>query len=145
MNYSSTIISHDCSYIYVGPPVISLSGNATVVEGGSVSFVCEVTNDPDALADVTIGWYNDSNQILSIQDDRITISNTMETHPNRTVMSTLTINPVIYQDAGQYRCVAANHPELMVSNTTQLTVECKLTSSLSVHTYKCCCDVNCVL
>ena len=95
--------------------------------------MCEVTNDPDAIemlqSDGLIICHR-----LSDQDDRITISNATETHPSRTVMGTLTIDPVIHQDTGQYRCVALNHPELMVSDTTQLTVECKLTSSLSVHT-----------
>ena len=105
-----------------------------VVEGENVSLVCEVTNDPDAIEDVIIRWFGNNDHILSDQDDRITISNTTETRPNRTVISTLTIDLVIHQDAGQYMCVALNHPELMVSDTTQLTVECKLTSSLSVHT-----------
>ena len=60
----------------------------------------------------------------------------METGPNRIIyiMSTLTINPVIHQDAGSYRCVALNHPTLMDTDTTELTVECKLTSRPSVHT-----------
>ena len=111
-----------------------MSKNTTVVERENVSLVCEVTNDPDAIEDVTIRWFNNNSHRLSDQDDRITISNTMETHPNRTVISTLIIDPVIHQDAGQYRCVALNHPDLMDSDTTQLTVECKLTSSLSVHT-----------
>ena len=109
---------------------LSLSDNAIVVEGGNINFVCKVTNDPDAIEDVTIRWFSDIDHRLMNNDDRITINNTMETHPSRTVMSTLTIDPVIHQDAGQYRCVALNHPELMVSDTTQLTVECKLTSSL---------------
>ena len=121
-----------------------LTDDATVVEGESVSFVWEVTNDPDAIENVTIRWFDNSDHILRDQDDRITISNSMETHPNRTVMSTLTIDPVIHQDAGQYRCVALNHPELMVSDITQLTVECKLTS-FTQCTYKCCCNVSCVL
>ena len=107
-----------------------LSDNAIVVEGGNINFVCKVTNDPDAIEDVTIRWFSDIDHRLMNNDDRITIIDTMETHPSRTVMSTLTIYPVIHQDAGQYRCVALNHPELMVSDTTQLTVECKLTSSL---------------
>ena len=101
-----------------------MSDNAVIVEGESVSFVYEITNDPDAIEDVIIRWFDYNDHRLSDQDDRITISNTMETHPNRTVMSILTIDPVIHQDAGQYRCVALNHPELMVSDTTQLTVEC---------------------
>ena len=105
-----------------------------MVEGENVSLVCEITNDPDAIENITIKWFNNDNRKLINKNDHITISNTMETHPNRTVMSTLTIDPVIHQDAGQYRCVALNHPELMVSDTTQLTVQCKLTSSLSIHT-----------
>ena len=105
-----------------------------MVEGENISFVYEVTNDPDAIENITIRWFNHNSHRIEDQEDRITISNTMETHPSRTVMSTLTIDPVIHQDAGQYRCVALNHPELMVSDTTQLTVQCKLTSSLSVHT-----------
>ena len=111
-----------------------MPNDATVVEGESISFVCEVANDPNAIENVTIRWFDNDNHRLSDQDDRVTISNTAETHPSRTVMSTLTIDPVIYQDAGQYRCVALNHPELMIYDTTQLTVQCKLTSSLSVHT-----------
>ena len=107
----------------------------TVVEGENVSFVCEATNDLDATIDVTIIWYdyNDHSGNL-LNSDRVTITNTLETDLNRTVMSTLTIDPVIHQDAGQYRCVALNHFLLRVNDTTQLTVQCKLTSSLSVHT-----------
>ena len=111
-----------------------LPDDTTVIEGENISFVCEVTNDPDAIEDVTIRWYDDNDHRLRDQVDRITISNTTETHPNRTVMSTLTIDSVIHQDAGQYRCDARNYPELMVSDTTQLTVQCKLPSSLSIHT-----------
>ena len=111
-----------------------LPDDATVVEGENISFVCEGANDPNATESVTIRWFDNNNHRLRDQDDRITISNTTETHPNRTIMSTLTIDPVIRKDAGQYMCVALNHLELMVSDTTQLTVECKLISSLSVHT-----------
>ena len=121
--------------VTLGPPVIvSLSDNTTVVEGESVSFVCEATNDPDAIENVTIRWFNNIDHRLINGNDSITISNTMETGPNRTVMSTLTIDPVIHQGAVEYRCEAINHHELVVSDTTELTVRCKLTSSLSVHT-----------
>ena len=109
-----------------------------MVEGENINFVCKVTNDPNATEYVTIRWFDNNGHRLLSNDsniaDRITINDTMETHPNRTVMSTLTIDPVIHQDAGQYRCVALNHHDLMVNNTTELTVECKLTSSLIVHT-----------
>ena len=111
-----------------------LSDNDIVVEGKSVSFMCEATNDPDAIENITIRWFDNNGHRLTNDNSSITISNTMETRPNRTLISTLTINPVINQVAGQYRCVALNHPILMVSDTTQLTVKCKLTSSLSVHT-----------
>ena len=96
--------------------------------------MCEATNDLNAIENITIHWYNNDNRRVRHHDDRVTISNTTETGPGRTVMSTLTIDPVIHQDAGQYRCEALNHPVLIVSDTTQLTVQCKLTSSLSVHT-----------
>ena len=108
-----------------------MSDSVTVVEGENITFVCEATNDLNATIDVIIRWFNQSRLM---NNDRVTIINTNETGPSRTVMSTLTINPVIHQDAGQYRCVAANHDFLTVSDTTQLTVQCKLTSSLSVHT-----------
>ena len=115
-----------------------MSNSTTVVEGENVSFVCAANNDLNATIDVTIRWFDDSGGRLNdselTNNDRITISNTNETGPNRTVMSTLIIDPVIHQDAGQYRCEAFNHPVLTVSDTTQLTVQCKLTSSLSVHT-----------
>ena len=114
--------------------IVSLSDSTTVVEGESVSFVCEATNDPNAIENVTIRWFDNNDHKLINGNYRTIISNTMETGPSRTVISTLTIDPVIHQDAGEYRCVALNHPILMVSDTTELTVRCKLTSSLSVHT-----------
>ena len=107
----------------------------TVVEGDNVSFVCEATNDLDAIFNVTIIWFDDNDHSRDLlNSDRVNITDTTETDLNRTVMSTLTIDPVIHQDAGQYRCEALNHPGLRISDTTQLTVQCKLTSSLSVHT-----------
>ena len=119
--------------MHLGPPIIiSLSDSVTVVEGESVRFVCESNNDIDATIDVTIRWFYVNQRLMN--NDRITIININETVPNRTVMSILTIDPVIHQDAGQFRCVAINHNSLTVSDTTQLTVQCKLTSSLSVHT-----------
>ena len=122
--------------MYLGPPtIVSLSNSTTVVEGDSVSFVCNATNDLDATINVTIIWFDDRDHSQNLlNSDNVTITNTIETRPSRTVMSTLTIDPVIHQDAGQYRCQASNHPVLRVSKTTQLTVQCKLTSSLSVHT-----------
>ena len=112
-----------------------MSDSITVVEGDSVSFVCEATNDLNAIIDVTIIWFDDNDYSQDLlNSDRVNITNTMETGPNRTVMSTLTIGPVIHQDAGQYRCQALNHVLLRVNDTTQLTVQCELTSSLSVHT-----------
>ena len=107
----------------------------TVVEGDSVTFVCEATNNLNAIIDVTIIWFDDNDYSQNLlNSDRVIITNTNETGPSRIVMSTLTIDPVIHQDAGQYRCQAFNHRVLRVSDTTQLTVQCKLTSSLSVHT-----------
>ena len=115
--------------------IVSLSDSMTVVEGENVSFVCEATNDFDAVIDVTIIWFDDNDHSRDLLDsDRVTITNTTETGLSRTVMSALTIDPVIHQDAGQYRCQALNHVLVRVSETTQLTVQCKLTSSLSVHT-----------
>ena len=110
-----------------------MSDNVTVVEGENINFVCEANNDLNATIDVTIRWFDSNNDRMK-NNDRVTINNTNETSPSRTVMSTLTIDPVIHQDAGQYRCVAVNHDLLTASDTTQLTVQCKLTSSLSVHT-----------
>ena len=114
--------------------IVSLSDITTVVEGESVSFVCEADNDLNATINVTIRWFDNNNHKLRNGDDRVTISNTMETGPNRTVMSTLTIDPVIHQDAGMYRCQALNYRDLTDSSVTRLMVECKLIISLSVHT-----------
>ena len=113
--------------------IVSLSDDVTVVEGESVSFVYAANNHLNATIDVSIRWFY-VNHSKVMNNDRVTISNTMESGPSRTVMSTLIIDPVIHQDAGQYTCEAINHPVLTVSDTTQLTVQCKLTSSLSVHT-----------
>ena len=120
--------------ITLGPPmIVSLSDNDPVVEGEIVIFVCKVDNDLDATINITIRWFDDNNRRLSNGDDRITISTTMETGPNRTVMSTLTIDSVIQQDVGLYRCEALNHHLLKDSSITMLIVECKLTISPSVH------------
>ena len=113
--------------------IVFLSNDTTVVEGESVSFVCEANNDLNATINITIRWFDDNGHGL-INNNSITISTTMETGPSRTVMSTLTIDPVIHQDDGRYKCEALNHHELTVSRTTELTVECKLTISLSVYT-----------
>ena len=107
--------------------IVSLSDITTVVEGESVSFVCEADNDPDATINVAIRWFGNSDHRLRNSDDHITISTTMETGPNRTVMSTLTVDSVIHQDAGQYRCEALNHHLLSDNSITRLIVECKLT------------------
>ena len=108
-----------------------MSDHAIVVEGESVSFVCEADNDPDAIENITIRWFgNDDSDRTS---SHFTISTTMETGPSRTVTSTLTIDPVIHQDDGQYRCEAFNHPVLTDDSTTQLTVQCKLTSSVYIQ------------
>ena len=114
--------------------IVSLTDNDPLVEGESVSCVCEANNDLDATMNVTIRWFGNNGLRLSHGDDRVTISTAMETGSNRTVMSTLTIDPVIRQDADQYRCEALNHHDLRITRTTQLTVECKLTSSLRVRT-----------
>ena len=115
--------------------IVSLSDSSTIIEGDNVSFVCEADNDLDATINVTIRWFDNNNhRIRNGDDDRVTISTTMETGPNRTVMSTLTIDQVVHQDAGQYRCEALNYHDLTDSSVTRLIVECKLTSSLSVHT-----------
>ena len=116
--------------------IVSLSDTITIVEGEieRVSFVCEADNDPNATINVTIRWFgNSGHRIRNDDDDRITISTTMETGPNRTVMSTLIIDQVMHQDAGQYRCEALNYHGLTDSNVTRLIVECKLTISLNVH------------
>jgi len=71
--------------------------------------VCKASNDPSAIEDVTFKWFDINNHNI-INSNCITMSNTMETGSNRIIISTLTINPVIHQDAGDYLCVALNHP-----------------------------------
>ena len=115
--------------------IVSLS---TIVEGESVSFVCEANNDLDAIEDIRIHWLNNNGHRIRHHDHRITISTTMETDLNRTVMSTLTIDPVIRQDDGRYRCEALNHHDLTVTRTTWLTVQCKLLASCSQYTLQVC-------
>ena len=96
--------------------------------------MCNATNDINATINITIIWFDNNDHSGNLlNNDRVTITNINETGPSRTVMSTLTIDPVIHQDTGQYRCEASNYPVLRVSETTQLIVQCKLTSSLSVH------------
>ena len=111
-----------------GPPkIVSLPDNVTVVEGSSVDIVCDVTNDRDAVGtqNVTILWFgNDGGRVY--EDDRITITNSSNDGYQLSYISTLTINPVFRQDAGQYRCQAFNHIALRDSQNINLIVECEL-------------------
>jgi len=84
--------------------IVFLSNDTTVFEEESVSFVCEANNDLNATINVAIRWFDNNGRRLSHGNDRVNITNTMETGPSRTVMSTLKIDPVIHQDDGQYRC-----------------------------------------
>jgi len=123
-----------------GPPkIVSLTGYVTVVEGSSVSLVCNVTNDRDAVGtqNVTVLWHN-----IIYEDDRITITNSSRDDFKESYISTLTINPVLRDDKGQYTCQALNHIELRDSESTNLIVECELVkfNIKSIITIYCSCS-----
>ena len=86
--------------------------------------MCKANNDPDAIENIKIMWFDDNSHMLINHINRVSIISTMESGPARTIISTITIDPVIHQDAGQYSCVAMNHFVLSVRNSTHLLVKC---------------------
>ena len=111
-----------------GPPkIVSLTDDVTVVEGSSVDIVCDVTNDRDAVGtqNVTILWFSSKGGRIS-DDGRFTIANSSTDSYQLSFISTLTINPVLREDTGQYTCQALNHVYLRDNEITNLTVECEL-------------------
>ena len=111
-----------------GPPkIVSLPDNVTVVEGSSVDIACDVTNDRDAVGtqNVTILWFgNDGGRIY--ENDSISITNSSNDSYQLSYISTLTIDPVLREHVGWYRCQALNHAELRDSQSVNLIVECEL-------------------
>ena len=123
-------------FVLLGPPnIVSLSNNITIVEGEYASFMCKVNNDPESIENIKITWFNNNNHMLINHIDRVSISSTMESGPSRTIISTITIDPVLHQDAGQYSCVAMNHLLLSVSNSTHLSVKCMQVNQYTDYVY----------
>jgi len=111
-----------------GPPkVVSLTSNVTVVEGFSVSLLCNVTNHHDAVGtqNVSILWFH-NNGVRVYEGDRITITNSSMDDFKKSYINILTITPVLRDDKGQYTCQALNHVELRDNESTNLIVECEL-------------------
>ena len=112
-----------------GPPkIVSLTDDVTVADGSSVNFTCDVTNDPDAVGtqNVTILWFGVDG--IRIHDGgRYNIESSSRDNYMESFISTLTIDRVLRQDHGTYRCQAFNNIDLRVNEDTDLTVECKLT------------------
>ena len=104
-----------------------MAHDVTVVEGSIATIVCDVTNDRDAVGtqNVSILWFGDDGSRVD-ENDRISISNSSNDNYGLSFISTLTLDPVLHQDAGQYTCQAKNHVELRDSEVTELIVECEL-------------------
>ena len=111
-----------------GPPkIVSLTEDVTIVEGSIAVIVCDVTNDRDAVGtqNVTIIWFgNDGSRVN--EDDRISITSSSRNDFEELYISTLTINPVLCDDKGQYTCLPLNNVVLGDSGNTSLIVECEL-------------------
>jgi len=110
-----------------GPPnIVSLTDDVTTAEGSSVNFTCDVTDDPEAVdsQNVIILWFGVDG--IRINDgSRYNIENSSRDNYMESFISTLTINPVLRQDHGTYRCQAFNNIVLRVSEDTDLTIECE--------------------
>ena len=106
---------------------MSLTDDITVVEGLIATIMCDVTNDHDAVGtqNVTILWFGDDGSRVN-EDDHIAITDSSRNNFEESYISTLTINPVLCDDKGQYTCLAFNHVVLKDSKNTNLIVECEL-------------------
>ena len=113
--------------VTLGPPkIVSLTDDVTAAEGSSVNFTCDVTNDPEAVGtqNVTILWFGVDNGRIT-NGGRYNINSSSRDDFMESFISTLTIDPVLRQDHGTYRCQAFNDIVLRVSEDTDLTVECE--------------------
>jgi len=104
--------------MYVGSPVINFITNNTVaLKGRSVSLICNVTNDIDAVLPLSVVWYYSKH--VKLQSD-----NTFDPVTGQ-VQSKLLFDPVKHSDSGEYTCYAFNDDDQYTQERTTLTVECK--------------------
>ena len=106
---------------------MSLTDDITVIEGSIATIVCDVTNDHDAVGtqNVTILWFGYNGSRVN-ENDRISITNSSNDGYAMSFISTLSFNPVLHQDTGQYTCQAINHLVLSDNQTSDLVVESEL-------------------
>ena len=107
-----------------------ITGNTVTFEGGSIVLICNVTNDVDSSLEIT--WQHNNKSIAD--HDHMMISNTTDGATGQ-VQSMLYIDPVNRTDKGEYKCSALNHLKCVAEATTNLTVECKLSTQYLNHVY----------
>ena len=113
---------------------MSLTGDVTAAEGSSVNFVCDVTNDPEAVGthNVTILWFGVDYSRINNGDRYSTESSSRDDYME-SFISTLTIDPVLRPDLGTYKCQAFNNIKLTDNENIDLTVECELTLVIFIY------------
>ena len=96
-------------------------------EGDKVVLSCNVTNDPDAMANsLRVIWHDPEGvQLKTVTNDGILAYN--KTDPiTGLIQSALVYDSANRSRSGMYTCQAYNDPESYSEESTTLTVECKL-------------------
>ena len=121
------VISLQYCYLISGQPDITFITNTTVLfEGSKVILTCNVTNDPDAVANsLQVYWYNPKGLQLKIDtNDGILVYNSTDRNTGQ-VQSVLVFDSVNRSKTGTYTCRAYNDPESYSEENITLTVECE--------------------
>ena len=110
--------------LFSGSPKITYYSNRTVsFEGNKVNFICNATNDEDAIKPVQISWYNGT-QLLEPDGKHVIIYNEYDNMTDE-IHSILILDSINTTDHGQYICRAYNDPLCYTEKKINLTVECE--------------------
>ena len=118
-----------CTYmlLFSGSPKVTYYSNRTVAfEGNKVNFICNATNDEDAIKPVQISWYNGT-QLLEPDGKHVIIYNEYDNMTDE-IHSILILDSINTTDHGQYICRAYNDPLCYTEEKINLTVECEFVS-----------------
>ena len=103
-------------FVFADSPRVSVQEeNMMVTIGHEAVLTCIVDANPQNLSDVN--WFLDDVQLNTAEDDRYEVD---------VDKASLTISPVIQEDAGEYRCSAVNKVgQGRSENSLHLNVLCK--------------------
>ena len=86
--------------------------------------MCSATNDEDAADSLKILWYKTKDRV-TITGQQDVIIEKSSTNITTRLRSTISFDPINYNDNGNYTCQAFNHPQLYAEAVTSVIVKCK--------------------